>query len=86
MPRHVMLKAVGVTLMALGVVSFGVLVTSKVFSALVASSINARDLPWKFWSMFVVLVGVVVVALIDSARYVLRALSGRDSSSNVPHQ
>jgi hypothetical protein len=86
MPRHVMLKAGGVTLMALGVVSFGVLVTSKVVSGLVASSISVRDLPWKFWGTFVVFVGMVVVALIGSVRYVLRALSGRDSSSNVPPQ
>jgi hypothetical protein len=83
-----MLKAVGVTLMALAVVSFGVLVTLKVISAAAGGQIyfNARGVPWTYWGAFVVFVGMVVIALIGSVRYVLRALSGRDRSRNVPPQ
>jgi hypothetical protein len=80
-----MLKAIGVSLMALGVISFGVLVTLKVFSGAGGQIYgDVRDAPWTYWGAFVVFVGMVVVAFIGSVRYVYRALSGRHRSNNFP--
>lgn len=87
MPRRVVLKVIGVSLMVLAVVSFGVLATLRVFSGAGGDTYeNVRGVPWTYWGAFVVFVGMVIVALVGAVNYLRRTLSGRGLNNDVSRQ